>query len=238
MKRSIWRTILLTALDIVKPNKKYRKGILEGFKESYKEYGVNENSVIKISFIKRRQIKRKILANIMLARKSMLHNKEVDAGEYLGSAILQILYISISGKMQGEDVNETLKSLRTIRLEDMEAVHFINSLSKRLSELDKFSPETSLKRLVIIISLLIKFIGEKKKLDLYTLDEYKKAEKIHTLIYFPSAILIAILIIYLAYVFLLPLLAFISAPVAALIIRLDRKYFRLKRVLRWYVIDV
>ena len=233
MKQSIWQTLLLKSLDIVKPSKKYRRGILEGFRESYKEYEVDETAIVKINFIKRRRLWKKAIDNIVLARRSMLHNEKEDAGKHLGSAILQIFYISISEKMQRENIDKILKDLGSIRLKDVEAVHFINSLGKRLSELNKFSPLNSVKKLIMITSLLIKLVADKKELDTSVLEEYKKAEKLHMLIYFPTAILITIFIISLAYALLLPLLAFVSVPVAPLIIRLDRKYFRLKKILKW-----
>ena len=238
MKRSIWRGILLKALDIAKPGKEYKRGILEGFRESYKVYEIDEMANVKIGFIKRRRMRRKAINNIILARRSILHNEEEDAGKYLGSAILQIFYISISERMRKENIDKILKGLGSVRLENIEAIQFINSLGKRLDELNKVSPVDSIKGLVMIISLLIKFVKEKKKLEEHALDKYKKAEKIHMLIYFPTAILVAILIIYLAFILLLPLLAFVSVPVAPLIIQLDRKYFRLKRMLKWNGINI
>lgn len=238
MKPSIWRSILLRALDVVKPGKDYRKGVLEGFREAYKESGVAEKDIIKINFIRRKRIvQKKVIDKIILARRSMLRGEERSAGKSLGTAIFHIFYVSMPKNVEDSRINKVIQGIGGIHIEDVEATEFINSLGKRIGKLNEISLKDSLKEIIIVISSLIKIVEEKSKLEDRILHEYKRAEKIHMLVYFPSAIVIAIFIIYLAYLLLLPLLAFVSAPVAALIVQLDRKYFRLKRMLKWKGVD-
>ncbi len=235
MKITIRRAILLKALDYASVSREFRDGILEGFRNAYKEYGAKSGDEVNVGFLTRFRLRgSKVIPALDNARKYILRRKFREAGKYLGEAIYY-LYIIVLSQVTIDELNEKkilshIKSLKPSYDDDPKElpVRFIS----HLKSIDTSSLEKAISGLADLTLYMIEgtFVPlNRKELEA----QYKRERNLHYFLYLPLAIFLAGVILYISILFESPILSFLAPLAGIVILQMYRKYFRLKRMLEW-----